>query len=176
MMRTVVVIGGYGNFGQVISRRLAALPSIHLIVAGHDAGKARLLADSIGARAEEIDSNDPKLAETLKRLGAHVVIHCAGPFQSADYRVALASSRLARPAPGTLWYTGWQAMAGLLRRSGPGAISAAVQGFTYCSFFGRPWLVCHSPWHLVPFRVNTSGNTETAREVRIPAWTAGEII
>lgn len=91
MMRTVVVIGGYGNFGQVISRRLAALPNVQLIVAGRDAGKARLLADSIGARGEEIDSNDPKLAETLKRLRAHVAIHCAGPFQGADYRVARAA-------------------------------------------------------------------------------------
>ena len=90
-MRTVVVIGGYGNFGQVISRRLAVLPNVRLIIAGHNADKARVLADSIGVRGEEIDSNDPELAETLKRLRAHVIIHCAGPFQSADYRVARAA-------------------------------------------------------------------------------------
>ena len=90
-MQTVVVIGGYGNFGEIISSRLASAPGIRLVVAGRDGAKARDLADSIGASGEEIDSNDPNLANTLRSLGAQVVINCAGPFQNADYRVARAA-------------------------------------------------------------------------------------
>ena len=90
-MHTVVVIGGYGNFGEIISSRLASAPGIRLIVAGRGADKARNFADSIGASGKEIDSNDPNLANTLRSLGAQVAINCAGPFQNADYRVARAA-------------------------------------------------------------------------------------
>lgn len=45
----------------------------------HRIGKARL------------DISSPQLAGQLRQLSPDAVIHCAGPFQGQDYRVALAS-------------------------------------------------------------------------------------
>jgi saccharopine dehydrogenase-like NADP-dependent oxidoreductase len=93
-MKTLV-LGGYGNFGARICRALAADPHIELLVAGRDAQRAEAFADSLegGARAARgvrIDVLAPAFADTLRELGAELVIHTAGPFQGQDYRVPLA--------------------------------------------------------------------------------------
>lgn len=87
-MKTLV-FGGYGNFGARICRALAADPHIELLVAGRDAQRAAAFADSLAntARGVRIDVQAPAFADTLRELGAELVIHTAGPFQNQDYRV-----------------------------------------------------------------------------------------
>lgn len=92
-MKTLV-LGGYGNFGARICRALAADPGIALLVAGRDAQRAAAFAGSLGgngggssARGVRVDVQAPGLADTLRALGAELVIHTAGPFQGQDYRV-----------------------------------------------------------------------------------------
>jgi uncharacterized protein YbjT (DUF2867 family) len=76
----VLVLGGYGNFGARICRALAMRAGIEVIAAGRRAGaQARL------------DTADADFAEQLRRIAPHIVIHCAGPFQGQDYRVARAA-------------------------------------------------------------------------------------
>lgn len=82
----VVVLGGYGNFGQVIVRKLAA-SNMRVWVAGRDLAKAEALARQTGSQALQLDMNAGDLAERLRELGAQLLISTAGPFQRQDYRV-----------------------------------------------------------------------------------------
>ncbi|MGL4315597.1 MAG: saccharopine dehydrogenase family protein [Pseudomonas sp.] len=86
----VVVLGGYGNFGTVIVRRLRAIGGLRVWVAGRDLSKAQALAQDCGAEALQLDMNDADLAAHLRELGADMLISTAGPFQNQDYRVAQA--------------------------------------------------------------------------------------
>jgi saccharopine dehydrogenase-like NADP-dependent oxidoreductase len=93
-MRTVLVLGGYGFFGQRISAALASLGSLRVLVGGRDAVRARAAAHAMGlpdAQAVRLDAHDRDLAHTLQRLQADVLIHTAGPFQGQDYSVARAA-------------------------------------------------------------------------------------
>ncbi len=90
-MITVVVLGGYGNFGAVISARLSSHSNIDVIVAGRNRQKAETFAASIGARGVELDTSNARFAAALKAIAAEVIVHCAGPFQNADYAVARAA-------------------------------------------------------------------------------------
>jgi saccharopine dehydrogenase-like NADP-dependent oxidoreductase len=82
----VVVIGGLGNFGARICRRLAQESGLEIIAAGR---RPQTQSGSVTTAALNIDS--PTLAMELEALEPDLVIHCAGPFQGQDYRVALAS-------------------------------------------------------------------------------------
>lgn len=94
-MKTVV-LGGYGNFGARICRALSSDSApVELIVAGRDERKAAALAQACGATAARIDIADPALPERLKRLGAELVIHTAGPYQAQGYEVARACAQAA---------------------------------------------------------------------------------
>lgn len=90
-MKTVV-LGGYGNFGTRICRELARCPDITLIVAGRNLTQAKQLAATLGphASALRIDLTQADLALTLRKIGAELVIHTAGPFQQQNYDVPLA--------------------------------------------------------------------------------------
>jgi hypothetical protein len=91
-MLTVLVLGGYGFFGQRISAALA--PSVQLLVAGRDLGRATAATRAIGlpaGYAVAIDARDVNLADALSRLQVDVLIHTAGPFQAQDYSVARAA-------------------------------------------------------------------------------------
>jgi hypothetical protein len=93
-MRTVLVLGGYGFFGQRISAALASTVSLRVLVAGRDLGRARAAALAMGLPAEHavaLDAHDRNLAEVLRRLHVDVLIHTAGPFQGQDYSVARAA-------------------------------------------------------------------------------------
>lgn len=81
-MTRVVVLGGYGNFGARICRALAGDPGIEVVAAGRHAG-ARL------------DMVSPAFSSDLRQLALAIVIHCVGPFQGQDYRVAQASLAVA---------------------------------------------------------------------------------
>ena len=86
----VVVLGGYGNFGQVIVRKLAA-SNMRVWVAGRDLAKAEALARQTGSQALQLDMNTDDLADRLRELGAQLLISTAGPFQRQDYRVPQAA-------------------------------------------------------------------------------------
>jgi saccharopine dehydrogenase-like NADP-dependent oxidoreductase len=87
----VVVLGGYGNFGAVIVRRLCTIAGIRVWVAGRDQAKAEQLAAEVGCQAVRLDGNQADLAERLRELQADLLISTAGPFQGQDYRVARAA-------------------------------------------------------------------------------------
>ncbi len=94
-MKTVV-LGGYGNFGARICRALSTgsdNSAIDLIVAGRDGAKAADFARSCGARSAVVDIDDPGLARVLAKLGAQLVIHTAGPYQTQGYSVARACAQ-----------------------------------------------------------------------------------
>ena len=74
-----VVIGASGNFGARIRRALQPDSGIEVIPAGRSAPAARL------------DIRSPDFERDLSALRPGLIIHCAGPFQGQDYRVAHAS-------------------------------------------------------------------------------------
>jgi hypothetical protein len=76
----VLVLGGAGNFGARICRALAGQTGIEVVAAGRRAGAQTRL-----------DTADADFAGQLRRLAPAIVIHCAGPFQGQDYRVARAA-------------------------------------------------------------------------------------
>ncbi|WP_437880563.1 saccharopine dehydrogenase NADP-binding domain-containing protein [Pseudomonas sp. LRF_L74] len=87
----VVILGGYGNFGSVIARRLVTMAGVRTLIAGRNAGKAEALARELGGEGVRLDMNQPALAQRLRELAADLVISTAGPFQNQDYRVAKAA-------------------------------------------------------------------------------------
>jgi hypothetical protein len=78
----VIVLGGLGNFGARICRALAQVADIECIVASRSAA---------GPGQAALDLAAPDFAQRLAALRPGLVIHCAGPFQGQDYRVALAA-------------------------------------------------------------------------------------
>ncbi len=86
-MRVVSVLGGYGIFGGRIAEALAHDPRCRVRVVGRNAKVGGNFAHRIGAefRAGVLDDR-----ASLQRAieGSFLVIHAAGPFQGADYRVA----------------------------------------------------------------------------------------
>jgi len=84
----IVVLGGTGNFGARIVRALCADPAIQLAVAARGATHAKL-PDGVARIQLSIDSLH--LAQDLRALSPDLVIHCVGPFQRQDYRVAVAA-------------------------------------------------------------------------------------
>ncbi|WP_152224024.1 saccharopine dehydrogenase family protein [Pseudomonas sp. SCB32] len=87
----VLVLGGYGNFGSLIVRRLSGIEGIRVLVGGRDQKRASALAREVGGEAVCLDMNQPTLAGRLIELKVNLVISTAGPFQGQDYRVARAA-------------------------------------------------------------------------------------
>lgn len=87
----VLVLGGYGNFGTLIARRLSSIAGIRVLVGGRDQKRASALAEEIGGEAVCLDMNQPTLASRLRELRVDLLISTAGPFQGQDYRVARAA-------------------------------------------------------------------------------------
>src|SRR5262245_48099879 len=81
----VVVLGGLGNFGARICRRLAQEPNIDVIAAG----RHRTPTSAVAFEALDIHSTD--FASRLAQLEPDLVIHCVGPYQGQDYRVVRAT-------------------------------------------------------------------------------------
>jgi saccharopine dehydrogenase-like NADP-dependent oxidoreductase len=93
-MHTVLVLGGYGFFGQRIAAGIADDPGIRLLIAGRDLGKARAKCVELGMPHEcgvVLDADDPTLASHLRRHAVDTVVHTAGPFQCQQYGVARAA-------------------------------------------------------------------------------------
>jgi len=85
--RVVCVLGGYGIFGGRIAEALARGDRCRVRVVGRNPKVGGNFACRIGAdfRACSLDDRD-----SLRRAidGSFLVVHAAGPFQGADYRVA----------------------------------------------------------------------------------------
>jgi saccharopine dehydrogenase-like NADP-dependent oxidoreductase len=93
MVKRVLIIGGYGNFGSYIARSLAGDDAIQLLIGGRSEAKARAfiagLAPAHTAEPHAIDI-DGDLTGALARIAPDIVIHTSGPFQTQDHRVATA--------------------------------------------------------------------------------------
>jgi saccharopine dehydrogenase-like NADP-dependent oxidoreductase len=148
----VLVLGGYGFFGQRISAELARNPAIKVLIGGRDQAKALQLSCGLQLpddRAIQIDARDDQLAEQLKSLGVNTVIHAAGPFQGQDYEVARAAiaakANYVDLADGRAFVAGITALDGAARQGGVTVISGAssVPGLSsavvdrYAAEFGR---------------------------------------
>ena len=93
----ILVIGGTGHFGARISRRLARLPSVEILISSRGAAKAELLAQEIKlahtnatVTGVALDQKSAAFDTDIRRLAPFAVIHTAGPYQGQDYRVAKA--------------------------------------------------------------------------------------
>ena len=90
-MKKVLVIGGYGNFGRFIAKRLATDTSLQLIIAGRSLEKAQaLIADMEAANQPQAIALDihQSLEQSLQTIKPDIVIHTSGPFQGQGYDVA----------------------------------------------------------------------------------------
>lgn len=93
----ILILGGYGNFGARIARRLAADARMRLWIAGRDRAKAEALCRNLGstpdraAQALQLDLADPAWRQTLDVIRPHLVIHTCGPFQGSTADVAQAA-------------------------------------------------------------------------------------
>jgi saccharopine dehydrogenase-like NADP-dependent oxidoreductase len=86
----VVVIGGYGNFGARVCRGLAA-SGMEVIAAGRNPEDGEAAFGDLPVKHTRLDRSAPDFPTALKRLAPDLVVHCAGPFQAQDYRVARAA-------------------------------------------------------------------------------------
>ena len=87
----ILVLGGYGNFGARICRALAR-DGLDVVAAGRGPEKGHQDAGfdaRVGKARLDIFSND--FETELRALDPGIVVHCVGPFQGQDYRVAEAS-------------------------------------------------------------------------------------
>ncbi|WP_256657350.1 saccharopine dehydrogenase family protein [Pseudomonas sp. 2FE] len=89
----VVVLGGLGNFGARICRSLSLDVGVEVIAAGRSVATSdkHIFEQGQTVSTARLDIDSPDLEQQLIRLSPDIVIHCAGPFQSQDYRVAEAS-------------------------------------------------------------------------------------
>jgi hypothetical protein len=91
MVKRVLVIGGYGNFGSYLAQSLAGEANIQLIIGGRSREKARKFATQLsatntpGAVALDISGNMPQYLSEMK---PDIVVHTTGPYQHQSYSVA----------------------------------------------------------------------------------------
>ncbi|WP_193163959.1 saccharopine dehydrogenase family protein [Microbulbifer hainanensis] len=97
--KRVLILGGYGTFGSRIAQLLSDEPGLNLIIAGRDKFQAELCASRLPCPAEglRLERDAVNLAAQLKSLNLDLLIHCAGPFQCQDYRVAQACIQARTP-------------------------------------------------------------------------------
>lgn len=88
-MKSVVVLGGYGNFGRRIVEALSREPDARVFVCGRDLRQATSFAQEVGGCAEplRLDTNASDFTAELRRVSAAIVVHTAGPFQGQSYSV-----------------------------------------------------------------------------------------
>jgi hypothetical protein len=80
----VIVFGGYGTFGALVARELAA-KGVQTTIAGRDRSRAEALARSLGSQHAGVaaDLSDAKSCRAAI-AGHDVAVNCAGPFQEFD--------------------------------------------------------------------------------------------
>lgn len=93
-MKTVLVLGGYGNFGKYISHALSKA-NIFTIIAGRNKVAAETFVKEIlqtypaAKLTVAIFDMEQQLSEQLTKLKPDVVINTCGPFQNKNYNTAL---------------------------------------------------------------------------------------
>lgn len=92
MTARVLIIGGYGNFGSFIARRLSQEPDIKVIVAGRSEEKAKAFAKTLNTEWAVLDIQKD-IDSGLTAIEPDIVIHTSGPFQGQGYDVAEACIR-----------------------------------------------------------------------------------
>lgn len=93
-MHNVLVLGGYGFFGDRIAASLSQDPGIRVWIGGRHREKALAACaahDLPPERAVDIDASKPGVAATLRERQVQTLIHTAGPFQGQNYAVARAA-------------------------------------------------------------------------------------
>jgi len=99
-MHTILILGGYGNFGKRIVESLTHLDNLNILIAGRDRKKAERLTQQLSASSTatltpvELDINAFSFEAQLGELKPNIVIHTSGPFQGQNYRVAEACIEL----------------------------------------------------------------------------------
>jgi hypothetical protein len=91
MATTIMVLGGYGEFGSRIARGLSREPGLRLLIAGRHVEKGARLVSALGAgaAAEAVEADVTRdLRGVLRRCQPHLVVHACGPFQGQGYAVA----------------------------------------------------------------------------------------
>jgi hypothetical protein len=84
----VVVLGAAGNFGARIVRALQSDSNIELVAAGRN---RRTICGAETVKSVVLDVLAPGFEMQLRDLSPGLVIHCIGPFQGQNYRVAIAA-------------------------------------------------------------------------------------
>ncbi len=84
----IVVLGGAGNFGARIVRALCRDDNIEIVSAGR---RAQAVPGAEQVATAALDVSAATFATGLAALVPDLVIHCVGPFQGQDYRVAHAA-------------------------------------------------------------------------------------
>lgn len=91
----ILLLGGYGNFGARIARRLAGDAGIELVIAGRSAQRAAQLSAALAGHCSStaFDANGSLalLTSHLREHSPQLVINACGPFQGRDYRLAEAA-------------------------------------------------------------------------------------
>lgn len=131
-LKTLLVLGGYGFFGQRIASALAGHPRLRVAIGGRNPDKALQVARGLGLPddgAMRIDATAPDLADALRSRGVGVVVHTAGPFQGQDYAVARAAiaagSHYIDLADGRAFVAGIEALDVAAKATGVSVISGA---------------------------------------------------
>jgi saccharopine dehydrogenase-like NADP-dependent oxidoreductase len=83
----VLVLGGSGNFGARIVRALQGDPAIELVAVNR---RAAPISGVRGVQSVALDMSASDFAARLQAMAPGLVVHCVGPFQGQDYRVAQA--------------------------------------------------------------------------------------
>lgn len=91
----VVILGGYGNFGARIAKRLAGQANLAITIAGRNHAAATRFCQTLNNQAPNqtvnaacLDMDSPDFVAALAALNPHLLIHTAGPFQTQNYRIA----------------------------------------------------------------------------------------
>ncbi len=94
-MTRIAIVGGYGAFGARAAERLAFAPGCDLVIAGRSLQKAKDFAERLTQIAKgkvahaHLDAT-AATEETIRALGAQVLINASGPFQAQGYTLAQA--------------------------------------------------------------------------------------
>lgn len=93
MIKKIIVLGGYGNFGKRIVKNLASINNITILIAGRNLSKSSALIAELKAASHAhleplvVDVFADDFNQQLSEISPYLVIHTSGPFQGQDYRV-----------------------------------------------------------------------------------------
>ncbi|MSO13411.1 saccharopine dehydrogenase NADP-binding domain-containing protein [Rickettsiales endosymbiont of Trichoplax sp. H2] len=85
-MNKILILGGYGNFGKIITEQLVRA-GIDITIAGRNEEKAKKVAAELNVKEAIFDVNT-SFDCYLKIIKPKIVINTCGPFQKADYSIA----------------------------------------------------------------------------------------